>query len=215
MNTQRDLIIVMTAVMLSLLSLCIMSPVASSHSGPASLSAVNARDSSPAFRTAKVGDSPAAYKNHVAAIPQPTPPAEDEEQKRINNCHSFKALAIDATNEKLDIERKIKIETKQCQLEAEQKIRHADLLCRRNAEIRGQPRSTATWRIEGNDLVVRWWNRWTNRYPWNASGKLSGIAIDHRARGIQSRSGANRTFYRKACSRSGPQSIAAEEAAFA
>ncbi|HYX28579.1 MAG TPA: hypothetical protein VE863_08430 [Pyrinomonadaceae bacterium] len=37
--------------------------------------------------------------------------------------------------------------------------------------------ATATWRIEGGEMVVRWWNGWTNRYTWNGSAQVSGVAI--------------------------------------
>ena len=41
----------------------------------------------------------------------------------------------------------------------------------------GNREARATWKIEGNEMVVRWWNGWTNRYGWNNSGQLSGTAF--------------------------------------
>lgn len=42
----------------------------------------------------------------------------------------------------------------------------------------GNRDAKATWKVEGTDLVIRWWNGWSNRYPWNPSSpRLSGVAI--------------------------------------
>jgi hypothetical protein len=46
------------------------------------------------------------------------------------------------------------------------------------ARSEGNPEAKARWRVEGNELVVEWWNGWSNRYPWNPSAsELSGVAI--------------------------------------
>ena len=38
--------------------------------------------------------------------------------------------------------------------------------------------ASGTWSTEGGELVVKWWNGWVNRYPWNSSAsKLTGIAL--------------------------------------
>jgi hypothetical protein len=38
--------------------------------------------------------------------------------------------------------------------------------------------ASARWSTEGGELVVRWWNGWVNRYPWNPSAnELTGVAI--------------------------------------
>jgi hypothetical protein len=41
----------------------------------------------------------------------------------------------------------------------------------------GNAEAHAAWSMEGTELVVKWWNGWTNRYRWNDSGQLSGMAI--------------------------------------
>lgn len=45
------------------------------------------------------------------------------------------------------------------------------------ARSEGNAEAHATWSMEGTELVVKWWNGWKNRYPWNDSGQLSGVAI--------------------------------------
>ena len=46
---------------------------------------------------------------------------EREEGERASNCQSYKEIEVQAVNESLDIERKIKIESKEPELKAEQK----------------------------------------------------------------------------------------------
>lgn len=47
-----------------------------------------------------------------------------------------------------------------------------------NASSDSNASAKATWRIEGTELVVRWWNGWSNRYLWNSTAtRLSGVAI--------------------------------------